>query len=189
MLNEWPKEGPPLLWKAEDLGTGFPSVAVADGRVLIIGYEKESEHVIALDEVTGSKLWDAEIKTGRISGIGMSVMNQRTPTVDDDRLYVVTRNGKLLCLNTANGKLRWQRDFVEEFAGTRGFFGYGTFPLVDGNRLICTPGGEKSPIVALDKRTGETIWKATAPLVKRPGHSAIVVAEVGGVHTCWHRRE
>lgn len=181
LLKEWPKERPPLLWKAEELGDGFPSVAVADGGVYLVGYQDESEHVIAMEEATGRKLWETEIKTGLVSGYRMSVMNQRTPTVDDDRLCVVARNGRLICLNTANGKLRWQCDFVEEFAGTRGFFGYGTFPLIDSERLICTPGGDKSPVVALDKMTGKMIWKSVIPQVRRPGHSAIVVAEVGGV--------
>ena len=83
-----------------------------------------------------------------------------TPTVDGDRLYVVTGSGNLFCLDVATGKTLWSQDMVKEYRGSIPHWGYSESPLVDGNRLIVMPGGSGASLVSLDKMTGKVQWKA-----------------------------
>jgi outer membrane protein assembly factor BamB/precorrin-6B methylase 2 len=161
------------------LGEGVASVAVAGGRVYTLGYRGEDEWVTALQETTGKKVWSVRVGPAVKESPSMRWLSQRTPTVDDDRLYAFTVRGELICLNTADGKEVWRKDYLRDFEGKRAAFGYCDRPLVDGPRLICAPGG-KSGLVALDKKTGEVLWKC-AGTNYTAGYSAAVVAEVGGI--------
>jgi outer membrane protein assembly factor BamB len=187
LLKEWPKEGPPLVWKSEGLGEGVPSVAVAGGRVFVLGYREQKEYLTALDERHGRRLWSQLLGPGVKERGSMRYLSQRTPTVDDDRVYAVTAHGTLICLETATGKERWRKDYVKDFDGTPGPWGYCDFPLVDGDKLICTPGGKEATVVALDKRTGELIWKCAVPQVARATHGAGVPARIAGVRQFVHQ--
>jgi outer membrane protein assembly factor BamB len=106
---------------------------------------------------------------------------QRTPTIDEDRIYAFRASGELICLGSADGKMRWRKDYVKDFESRRPNFGYTDYPLIDGEKLICTPGGEKATVVALNKITGEVIWKCPVPQGDLAAFGAAVVAEVGGV--------
>jgi precorrin-6B methylase 2 len=181
LLRKWPKEGPPLLWKAEGLGEGTPSLAVAGGRIFTLGYRGDKEFATALSEKDGKQLWTTPVGP---TVPGMRVMrwlSQRTPTVDNDRVYVFTAGGELICLDTASGKERWRKDYAKDFQAKRGPWGCCDFPLVDGDRLICTPGGGEATLVALNKVTGEVVWKCSVPGENRNTYSAVVVAEIGGI--------
>lgn len=129
LLKQWPKEGPPLLWKAEGLGEGVASVAVADGRVFTLGYRGEDEFVTAVAAKDGRRLWSTRIGPAIKEAGVMRWLSQRTPTIDDDRLYALTARGELVCLETASGKERWRRDYIKDFKGQRGRFGR-TVPFV-----------------------------------------------------------
>jgi outer membrane protein assembly factor BamB/precorrin-6B methylase 2 len=181
LLQKWPEGGPPLAWKASGLGEGVASVAVAGGRVFTFGYQGEDERVTALDEATGKKLWDVRIGPAVKENPLMRWMCQRTPTVDDDRLYAFTARGELVCLRSADGKEVWRKDYSRDFEGQSGPWGYCDRPLVDGDRLICVPGHTKAAVVALNKKTGEVIWQCALPDGRPAGYAATVVAEVGGV--------
>ena len=181
LLKQWPAGGPPLLWQAEGLGEGVSSVSIAGGRIYTLGYRDGNEYAIALDEKNGTKIWDARIGPAvKEAGI-MRWLNQRTPTVDSDRLYVVTTSGELICLETAGGVEIWRKSYTVDFEGNKARYGYCDFPLIDGEKLICTPGGPTATMVALNKRTGEVIWKSAVPGENRTAYSTTVVAEVGGI--------
>jgi len=174
LLKEWPEKGPPLLWKAEGLGQGVASVAVVDSRVFTLGYRGDDEFVAALDTKEGKHLWSTRIGPAVKEAVGMRWLSQRTPTVDDDRLYAITARGDLICLESATGKERWRKDSF----GHKGRWGYCDYPLVDGDKLICTPGGP-SALVALNKTTGAEIWKS-AGLGEAAGYSVTIAATING---------
>lgn len=186
LLKQWPKEGPPLVWETKGAGRGYASVAVANGRVYTLGdapstAKDQNEYVACFDEATGKQVWLA--KTGDAWSTGRSADwhgARSTPTVEGDLLYVMTPQGNLVCLETATGKERWRKNMEKDFGGEKGDgWGYSESPLVDGDHVVCTPGGETT-LAALDKKTGTTAWKAIDPKHPGAGHSSIVIAEVGG---------
>jgi len=183
LLKIWPEGGPPLVWKVTGLGSGVASVAVVGGRVFTLGKIDNDEHLTALDEVTGNKLWAVRIGPGMTGGVDtlMRWLSPRTPTVDGDRVFAVTARALLACVSTKDGTILWTKKYAEDFGGRTGAFGCGDRPLVDGDHLICTPGGAASSVVALDKKTGTVIWRCPLPGAPAAAYSATTVAEVGGI--------
>jgi outer membrane protein assembly factor BamB len=176
LLKEWPEGGPKLLWKAKGVGIGYSSVAIAEGRVFTMGDLKGKEQVFALDAQSGKNLWATPIS--RADGDGP----RSTPTVDGDRVYAVSRQGDLVCLSVADGHVLWQKNYEKDFGGRMmSGWHYSESVLVDGDKVICTPGGDMAALAALDKRSGEVIWKAAVPKSGGSGYASIVVAEVGGI--------
>ncbi|HSF23097.1 MAG TPA: PQQ-binding-like beta-propeller repeat protein, partial [Blastocatellia bacterium] len=105
-----------------------------------------------------------------------------TPTIDNDRLFALTENGDLGCLKLSDGSVVWSRNILKDFGGRNPKWLISESPLVDGNRLIVTPGGDGASIVALDKTTGKTVW-TTKELSDGAGYSSCVVADIQGVRT------
>jgi outer membrane protein assembly factor BamB len=175
LLKSWPKEGPPLEWEAKGLGGGFSSVSVAGDRIYTLGNKGDKSFVVALERDGGKIAWTGEV--GRSGGnLGC------TPTVDGDRVYALGQEGDLVCLEVKDGTRVWHRNLLKEFGGSYGGWHYCESPLVDGDRVIVTPGGKDATLVALDKKTGETVWKCAVPTQhKEAGYSSVVVATVGGV--------
>jgi outer membrane protein assembly factor BamB len=185
LLREWPKDGPKLLWNSREvnnkqgIGKGFSSVAVAGGKIYTMGDIKPNCFVICLDEATGKQLWATSIGPSVDSG---SAGPRCTPTYDGDRVFVLGRKGDFVCLNSATGEILWRKHFQKDFGGrAMASWDYCESPLVDGTRVICTPGADKAAVVALDRRTGDVVWKAEVKGTNGAGYSSIVVAEVGGV--------
>jgi outer membrane protein assembly factor BamB len=162
-------------------------VAVAGGRVFTLGYREGNEYASALDEQTGRALWRAVLGPDVREFAGMRWLNQRTPTVDGDRLYAVSVHGEVVCLGTKEGREHWRKSYPKDFQGSRGSWGFCDYPLVDGDRLICTPGGKDATVVALDKRTGRLRWKCAIPGEQRGTEAAVVVAEIAGVRQYVHQ--
>ncbi len=181
LLKEWPKEGPPLVWKATGLGSGFSTPSVAAGRIYLLGGRGGNECVVALDADGGKTLWESKV--------GPLWEDQRrhpgtrsTPTVDGELVYAIGSDGDLVCLETAGGKERWRKHMRKDFGGSHGTWAYAESPLIDGDVLVCSPGGRSATMVALDKKTGEVIWKAALDASgSAGGYSSAIVAEVGGV--------
>jgi outer membrane protein assembly factor BamB len=186
LLREWPPGGPPLLWKATGLGEGVASVAFAGGRVYTLGYLRAEERVVALDKGNGKEVWATRIGPAVKEQPSMRWLSQRTPTVDGDRLYAVTAGGELICLAVDDGKELWRKSYPQDFAGKRGQWGYCDYPLVDGDRLICTPGGDSATVVALDKATGDVVWKSAVPGSHATSYAATVMTNIGGVRQFIH---
>ncbi len=182
LLKSWPQDGPPVLWNSRDvnngkgIGRGYSSVSVADGRIFTMGDSKGDCYVFALEEETGKELWATRISPGERDG------PRCTPTVDGDRVYALSRQGILVCLLVKDGKLLWQLDFKGDLGGQMmSRWDYSESPLVDGDRLICTPGADEAALVALDKMTGKLVWKAEVPKCGGAGYASIVTANVGGI--------
>jgi len=186
LLQAWPKDGPKLLWTVQDVakvGTGYGSPAVVGDRVYVHGgttATNAKEFCTCLSTKDGSVVWKTTLETTEAQFKESWGSGPRdTPTVDGESLYVLGTAGDLYCLRTADGKTAWHKNLVRDFGGKVPEWGYSESVLIDGDKLICAPGGGKAPIVALNKKTGETVWKCEAPFDS--SYSSAVVAEVGGV--------
>ena len=179
LLKAWPASGPRVVWTATGLGAGFGSMSVAGDRVFLQGVRDGSSVVIALNRGDGKEVWSKALGKPQTNDRGPGPRG--TPTVDGDRLYVLTENGDLACLKTG-GTVVWQRNILTEFGGSQIKWLISESPLVDGPHLVVTPGGPGAGIVKLDKMTGKTVW-AAKELSDAAGYSSIVAADVQGVRT------
>ncbi|HEV3263418.1 MAG TPA: PQQ-binding-like beta-propeller repeat protein [Gemmataceae bacterium] len=182
LLADWPKDGPPLVWKIKHIGTGYSTPSVAAGRIFGLSWRGKDEVVWALDESTGKELWAKRIAEARPAPGGEAREGSRsTPTVDGDRLYALGQNGDLVCMDMADGDLHWHKNLVKDFHGGVPAWGYSESPLVDGDKLVCTPGGKEATLVALDKKTGDPIWKAQVPQGDGAAYASVIAADVHGL--------
>jgi outer membrane protein assembly factor BamB len=183
LLGEWPPDGPKLLWQVNDVGAGFSTPSVAGGRIYLLGNEGlTNEFALALSAKDGRRRWSARLgKVGRPEQNPNYPGARSTPTVDGHLLYALGSDGDLVCLETASGKQRWRKQLGLEFAGRPGDWAYAESPLVDGDALICTPGGSNATIIALNKMSGALIWKCALPEADDAGYASVVVAEFSGV--------
>ena len=183
LLKEWPREGPKLLWQISDLGGGYATPSVAGGRIYLMSNEGlENEYVEALDAKGGKKLWSTRIgKVGNPDQKPNFPAARSTPTVDGAMIYVLGSDGDLVCLESATGKIRWQKSFRSDFNGSMPTWAYAESPLVDGKAVVCTPGGKDAAIVALDKQTGGVLWKAALPGGDVAGYASLVTASTGSI--------
>jgi outer membrane protein assembly factor BamB len=180
LFKEWPKDGPPLRWQADDLGTGYSSPAIAKGRVYLQTTRGDEEFALALDEKTGKQVWSVGIgKVGK--NVGPQYPGTRsTPTVDGERLYCLASDGELVCLD-ASGKVSWRKNLKKDFDGKVGNWAYSESVLIDGDALICTPGGSTATLVALNKTTGAVIWKCAVPGGEVADYASVMPVEAGKV--------
>jgi outer membrane protein assembly factor BamB len=180
LLKQWPAAGPSVLWSSKNLGTGYGSIAVAGDRIFVQGGNGRESAVTALARSNGQGAW--------FKVLGPAGSNDRgngprgTPTVDGDRLYVLTERGDLACLRVADGATVWQRNILKDFGGQNPQWLISESPLIDGNVVFVTPGGRDAGVVALDKMTGKTIWTSKG-LSDEAGYSSIVIGDVQGVRT------
>ena len=154
LLEEWPEGGPAMLWHYEGLGRGFASVSVADEVIYTTGMIDKVGHLFAI-KTNGELKWRKEYGpewTGSFPG------TRTTPTVDGDRLYIMSGQGRIACYEKDDGELVWKVDTLEKFGGKNIKWGIAESVLIDGDRVFCTPGGKDASIVALYKHTGRTIW-------------------------------
>jgi outer membrane protein assembly factor BamB len=184
LLSAWAPAGPPLAWKVTGLGVGFSSVAVAGGRIYTMGDRDGAQMLMALNQADGSPAlstrlgpaWDDEMGGPR-----------GTPSVDGDAVYAIGTEGDLLCADAATGKERWRKSLPRDFGGRMmSMWKFSESPLVDGDRVVFTPGGSAAFLVALDKRTGRELWRTAAPPAgprgrEGAGYSSIVVSNGAGV--------
>jgi outer membrane protein assembly factor BamB len=175
LLTSWPSGGPKVVWRASGLGVGYSSFAIVDGRMYTQGQRGKQEFVMALDVKNGQKVW--ETVTSRNFENDRGSGPRGTPTFDGGRLYVMTGEGTVVCLDAATGKMLWQVDSVQKFGGSVPQWGYSESPLIDGDRVIVMPGGRGASLVSLDKKTGEVQWKSGSD---NAGYSSAILADVDG---------
>ena len=156
LLKQWPKDGPREVWSYEELGEGFSSVAVADGMLYVCGMTDGQGHLFAFDldgnlkyKVNYGPEWD---KSGNYPG------TRTTPTIDGDHLYIMSGQGRVVCYEAKTGQVVWYIDTLDKFNGKNIRWGVAESVLIDGDKVICTPGGRDASLVALNKKTGETLW-------------------------------
>lgn len=180
LMSSWSPVPPKQAWHTSGMGDGYSSVVVANKLVYTMGRIGKDVVCTSLDLESGRKRWATKIGT-----TSRNVMS--TPTVHDNLVYALDPDGELVCLNAATGKILWSKSFTKDFGGRlMSSRGYGESVLIDGDRLICTPGGEKAMLVALDRRSGELIWKASIPAIGEKGRdgaafSSIVISKGAGV--------
>lgn len=179
LLQSWPKDGPHLAWQADYLGEGYSTPTVAAGRIFSMGNHGNTEYVQALSEADGGQIWSTPVGPVRANGGGYPGP-RCSPTVDGDRVYALGLNGDLLCLEAATGKERWRKSLTKDFGGAVGGWGYSESPLVDGNKVLCTPGGKTATLVALDKESGSTLWKAEVPGGDLAHYVSMIAVDLGG---------
>jgi outer membrane protein assembly factor BamB len=176
LLKSWPQDGPPLAWRVSGAGEGYSSFAVAGGRIFTLGARGDREYVVAFDAASGKRLWEvahgSRFKNDRGDG------PRSTPTVDGARLYVFGASGDLTALDAASGKIAWTVNVIRDFGGQNTKWGFSESPLVSGDRIIVSPGGSGSAIVAVNKANGKLLWKSEGDTA---GYSSAVLHEVGGV--------
>src|SRR5215510_6058978 len=180
LLKQWPPSGPKTLWSISNLGEGFGSLAIKGDRIFVQGTMGSASGIFCLNRADGKTVWTAALGPKVSNGQGNGP--RATPTVDEDRVYVMTENGDLACLRARDGGRIWSKNILREYGGENPGWNISESPLVDGNRLVVTPGGRGAGMVALDKMTGKTIW-TTKDLSDQAAYSSIIAADIGGVRT------
>ena len=176
LLQEWAPGGPPLIWKATGLGSGYSTVAVADGRIFTLGATRDAEYVIARDVASGRELWRA--RSGQRYRDGRGDGPRGAPTVDGDRVYALGARGDLTVLDTESGKRVWALNVLERFGGRNINWGISESPLVLEDRVLVNAGGRSASIVALSKTDGSVLWASGGD---EASYSSAVVATIRGV--------
>lgn len=182
---------PKLEWTAEGVGQGYASVSVVGDRIYTSGNSGKGQMITAISAKDGQVIWSKSItdEDPKHSYDGA----RTTPTIDGKFLYAIASSGKIVCLNSQDGQLVWERDFKEWGGKMMSGWGFSESPLVDGDKVICTPGGNDGMVVALNKLTGENVWATKLPeygeetgrngakLVDGAGYASIMISNGGGV--------
>jgi len=183
LLKEWPKEGPHLNWEVKDLGDGYSTPSIVGEHLYLIsnkGMKDESAHALSVND--GRVIWSQ-----RLGKVGPNTKQmpypgaRSTPTVEGDLLYALGSDGDLACLDSKTGEVRWHKSLRSDFDGMPGMWAYSESPLVDGDVLVCTPGGKTATLVALDKKSGNVIWKCPLPEADQAAYASVIAVTTGGV--------
>jgi outer membrane protein assembly factor BamB len=182
LLQSWPEDGPQLVWKISDAGQGYSTPAVSGGRLYALGSSDEKdEFVQARKADTGKLIWSQRIgKVGKPDQKPNYAGARSTPTIDGDFLYVLGSDGDLVCLTKADGTVKWRKNLLTDFAGKSGTWAYSESLLVDGDAVVCTPGGTKATLLALNKATGDVLWMCPQEEGDEAAYSSIIVVTAAG---------
>lgn len=183
LLKEWPKDGPKLLWKGTGVGDGYSSVSVFGDRVYVMGNKDSSAWIFALDRHKGGEpLWQAKVgKPGTGGRGGNSYPGPRcTPATDGEFVVGMGPKGEVVCVEAAKGKEVWKKDLMADYGGSHGTWEYSESPLIDGDRVVCVPGGRKATMVVFDKKKGTEIWKAVLG-DSQAGYSSVIISKAAGI--------
>lgn len=177
LLKAWPAEGPPVAWVATGLGKGYSSASIADGKIYVPGLiDEQTAGIFVLNRegaIERKMPYGAETQDEQAPG------PRSTPTIDGGGLYLISGLGVVYCLDLATGEKRWEVDVLKRFGGGNTTWSIAESVLVDGDHVICTPGGENALVVALDKRNGETVWTTKGLLDQEAYCSPTIVTHNG----------
>jgi outer membrane protein assembly factor BamB len=182
LLKKWPENGPQQLWRSEEVGDGYSTPAVVADRLYIMGNKGPAdEFVRAMQASDGKPLWTTQV--GKV-GPNVPAMNypgaRSTPTVEGDVLYALGSDGDLVCLQLADGAVKWKKNLRSDFGGKPGPWAYSESVLADGEVVVCTPGGADATLVALNRTSGEVVWKCAVPGGDDAAYSSVVAVDVAG---------
>ena len=179
LRREWPASGPALAWKVTGIGAGYSGVSVMGDRVLTMGDVGERCVLIALDRASGKQAWAAPV--GKTGGGGGYPGPRCTPATDGALVFALGQEGDLVCARFASGEVVWRKNFPSDFGGKMmSGWGYAESPLLDGDQVVVTPGGPKGTVLALDKKTGATLWQS-AELTDNASYASLVPVTIGAV--------
>ncbi len=180
LAKSWPEKGPEVVWKVDHIGLGYSSMTVRGDRLFTQGNIDGQGFMLCLNAKDGAILWKThppteseEYKHGKGDGA------RGTPTLDGDLLFTIGGGGDVTCLDANSGSVVWSKHLMKDFGGSRPGWGFSESPLVDGERLIVTPGGPEGCVVALDKRNGNVIWRSSDAKDKAHYCSAIAIESHG----------
>ena len=177
LLPKWPAGGPKQLWSASGLGVGFSSPAVVGGVTYITGVDLASKQLrLSAFDAKGKRLWQRQLGAGWIQGGYTGA--RCSPTVQEGLVYVLSGKGRLTCCRIQDGKPVWTVDFKKTFSSPTPRWGFAESPIVEGDLLICTPGGPKAGMAALDRKTGKVRWTAKG-MGDGPAYATPVVFTLG----------
>jgi outer membrane protein assembly factor BamB len=177
LLKQWPAEGPKQAWVYKNAGSGYSGPAIVGGKLFTMGSRGDMDTLIALDANTGKELWQTEI--GAVFKQDRGDGPRGTPAVDGGRVYAMTGRGDVVCAQTADGKVVWTRTIQDLGGGKRPNWGFSESVLLDGDHIICTPGGATGTVAALDKKTGKTVWRTTG-FTDDADYASVMPIDVGG---------
>ena len=176
LRRQWPAEGLKPLWVVNGLGKGLSSVVVVDGVVYATGMTEKNEGALFAFDLSGKLKW----QTSYGPEWSKSYPGARyAPTVQNNHLYLMTGLACVVCIDAATGNVKWSEDVGAKFGGTPPVHGFAEAVLVDGDRVICTPGGKDASLVALDRTTGRVVW-ASKGLSEQSAYCAPILIERGG---------
>jgi len=176
LLKKWPAEGPKRVWLNENVGLGYSGVSIVNGKLFTMGARDDGEYLICLDANTGEQKWES--KLGPVLDNGWGNGPRGTPTVDGKHVYAMGGTGHLFCALVENGQEVWHTT-MSDLGGKSPNWGYCESVLVDGPRVVCTPGGGKGAIAALNKENGEVLWRST-DLTNGAQYASVVPAVIHG---------
>lgn len=160
LLKQWPEGGPQLLWETMDAGKGYSSPVVVDGRLYLTGMnEDETQEIFSCYTLDGKKVYETAYSTPWDQTYPET---RTTPAIENGKAYVISGSGEIVCLNIADGKIVWKVNGGKDFGRKTGTWGTSECPLVYDDKVIYTPAGDQTTMVALNKDTGELIWKTVA---------------------------
>jgi len=184
LLKKWSSNGPKLLWHYDALGDGHASATVTDSEVYTGGVDGDQGFIVAFDH-SGNQLWKknyAKEWMDNYDGV------RGTPLLNEGLLYIMSGHGELVAMSAENGEKVWSKNMLTEYGGRNLRFGMTENLLIEGDMLFCTPGGEESNVIALNKKTGNLIWKTKAkgeksaycsPLLVKQGKRKLLVTHTG----------
>ncbi len=185
LLKSWPEGGPKLLWEISGLGPGYSSMTIINNKLYTMGDIRFGSEMIncilAYDLSTQRRLWEAKVGPSAVND-GPRCM----PTFDDGLLYALSTSGDIACVRADDGEVLWARNLESDFGGKNPQWKFSESPLIDGDKVLCTPGAREAVMVALNKKNGELVWKCSMPDIgpkgsDDAGYSSIVISEAGGV--------
>lgn len=176
LLKSWPAGGPKRDWMFENCGTGFGGPAVVDGRIYIMGARGGEDFLLCLDSAKGTEIWRASM--GDALKNDWADGSRGTPSVVEGRVYALSGSGTLICVQARDGREVWRKT-MQELGGATPFWGYSESVLVDGNRVLCTPGGKQGAIAAFNRTTGAALWRSS-DVTEVAHYSSIIRAEFHG---------
>lgn len=177
ILKSWPAEGPKELWRVP-LGEGFSGISISNGRVYTMYAKGEDEIVVCLDAATGQEIWrqlDDYLFENRQGGDGP----RSTPTVDGDKVYVLSAFGRLVAYDANKGTELWSSDFTKVFSSRAPRHGFCNSPIVAGDLLLIETGGvDGKAIVAFNKESGAVVWSTQNDPI---GYSSPITVKLDGI--------
>ena len=177
LLQAWPSAGPERIWLSRDIGIGYSAPVVAEGKIFIMGTKDGKEQLFAKEAKGGKTLWTAPM--GGILSNNWGDGPRGAATVDGDKVYALGAKGGLICANVGDGKVNWRVEMVKDLGGKVPGWGYTESVLVDGDYVICAPGGKRGTLAAIDKKTGEVIWRSS-DWTDGAQYASVVAAELNG---------
>ncbi len=177
LLKNWPSAGPELIWEVMDAGSGYSSPVVAGDRIFVTGLTKnQSQEILSAYTLDGKKVFTTTYGTSWNKSYPGT---RTTPTINGDRAYMISGGAQVACINTDNGQIVWKVDGGEVFERRPSTWGTSESPLVYDNKVIYSPGGNQTTIVALNAETGKVIWKSR-PLRNRSSYVSPILISYNG---------